>query len=343
MTFSALLPLSLFLALAGWLCALVVYSMTTNGGLKELPGGIALLGFMLMPLIMWDSYCSHLLTARGYLQYYNIGMIFGRTIGFMVMMAALLLIGLGIYSPLIGSLMSLLITVLVAIYRIQKSLVTPLRVYAKEIRSLVEGGLKLHINTIGSYLLTTIGVVILSQYRGMEEVGWYQAATQLIAVPLVLPSVITMVLFSKVTDAGPDGAWTIHRQLIWQVMLIMGLGSLLCYFIAPVLVRHLLGNEFMETVPVFRILLLALIGMCFSQLMVAQWIGRGRFLQAGLITLTVGIINVILNLIFIPKYGMYAAAWATVVAFSISILTNGIFALIIERNWVHASSELHSN
>jgi len=149
----------------------------------------------------------------------------------------------------------------------------------------------------------------------------------------MLPAVITMVLFSKIAEEGPDNLWTIHRQIIWQIMALMGAVALISYFVAPLLIPLLLGDSFAETVPVFRILLLAMIGMSFSQLMVSQWISRGLFLQASIITITVGITNVVLNFYFIPTYGMYAAAWTTIGAFSISILTNGIFALLIENKW----------
>ena len=333
LTFTALLPISLFLVLAGWVCAFFVYHQTESGSLKALPQGIVLLGFSLIPLMIWDSYCSHLLTASGRLHVYNRGVILGRTAGFGVMLLAIMVFGLGAYSPILGSMTSVLLVILTALYGIRDSLSRPLKICMQEIASLLVGGLKLHINTIGSFLLMTVDVIILAQFRGMEEVGWYQAATQFIAVPLMLPAVITMVLFSKVAEDGPDRLWTVHRQLIWQIMALTGAVALVCYFIAPALVILLLGTGFSETVPVFRILLLAMLGMCFSQLMVSQWIARGLFLQASLITITVGITNVILNFMFIPKYGMYAAAWTTIGAFSISILTNGIFALLIESRW----------
>ena len=332
-TFSALLPVSFFLVLGGWLCAYTIYFQTETGGLKDLPEGIVLLGFSLIPLMIWDTYCSHLLSARGRLQIYNRGLIWGRTIGFGVMLSTILLFGRGVYSPILGNMTSLLLIILIAIYGIRDLLSRPLKIYASEIINLLGGGLKLHINTIGSYLLMTVDIIILSQFRGVEEVGWYQAAMQFIAVPLMLPAVITMVLFSKIAEEGPDHLWAIHRQLIWQIMALIGAVALAGYFLAPVLIPVLLGNGFTETIPVFRILLLAMIGMCFSQLMVSQWITRGLFLQASIITITVGITNVILNFTFIPMYGIHAAAWTTVGAFSISILSNGIFALLIENKW----------
>ncbi len=337
-TFSALIPLSFFLCLAGWLCALVIYTQTESGGLKQLPTGVVVLGFTLLPFIMWESYSSHLLSTTGRLNQYNMGLVIGKTLGFTTMLVVIFLAGLGVYGPIIGNLAALIITILIAILTMRESLSKPLCVYASEVVSLVSGGLKLHINTIGSFLLLTVDIVILSQYRSMEEVGWYQAATQLIAVPLMLPGVVTMVLYSKVADEGPVKVWTIHRRLIQQIMVVIGVVAVVSYFIAPNLVYLLLGSEFTETIPVFRILLLAMIGMCFSQLMVAQWIGRGLFLQAGIITIVAGLTNVILNFYFIPTFGMYAAAWTTVGAFIISIITNGIFAMMIEREWKYTYS-----
>ena len=92
--FSALLPVSFFLVLAGWLCSYIVYFQLESGGLKALPEGIAvMLGFSLIPLIMWDTYCSHLLSASRRLHIYNKGLILGRTVGFGVMLSAILLFG----------------------------------------------------------------------------------------------------------------------------------------------------------------------------------------------------------------------------------------------------------
>ena len=107
---------------------------------------------------------------------------------------------MGAYSPILGSMISLLLIILTTIYGIRDSLQWPFKVNASEIRSLLGGGLKLHINTIGSYPPMTVDIIILGQFRGMEEVGLYQAAMQFVAVPRMLPAVITMVLFSEIAE-----------------------------------------------------------------------------------------------------------------------------------------------
>jgi O-antigen/teichoic acid export membrane protein len=330
-TFAALVIVTAPLASAAWGFAAATYHFTAAGGLTVLPVPLLVLGFAMVPLFMWESYSSHLLSAINRLWVYNFGQVAGRTLGFVVMLAAILYAGLGLYGPVLGAITSQIIVITTAVVGMYSLLRWPLRTHRGELGSLLLSGLKLHANTIGAYLLTQMDIVMLSQFRSVEEVAWYQAAAQLNYAFLLLPAVISLVLLGKTAQTGPDEVWRLQRILVAQVTLLLAALGLLCYFAAPQLIVLILGTPFDEAVPIFQILLLAMVGMGFANLMVPQWIGRGLFLQASLLTIVVGLMNVALNAVFIPHYGMYAAAWTTVVSFTISIVSNGIFALWVDQ------------
>ncbi len=178
---------------------------------------------------------------------------------------------------------------------------------------------------MGVYLLVfasydrAVDSLMIERLAGIREVAWYGLAYKIYAT-LLQPvyfyvSSIFPLMSSKLTD---------KKKLMSYSKLIIG-GSLLvglplAYWLSPWVVEVLAGSEFLPSVAIFRILLLA---MSFSYLnhlwgfnLIAKK-GQSQMLQVGLIAL---VTNVGLNLIIIPRFGIIGAAWVTVATEAISFL-----------------------
>src|SRR5438067_204406 len=59
----------------------------------------------------------------------------------------------------------------------------------------------------------------------------------------------------------------------------------------------------------------------------------GGVLLTALLTLVSGAVNIFLNALFIPRYGMIAAAWSTAFVYSMGFLTNFSMAVYVESRW----------
>src|SRR4029079_11183493 len=90
------------------------------------------------------------------------------------------------------------------------------------------------------------------------------------------------------------------------------------------------GAPFAPSIPIFRILLLSVVGSTMSIVMASQWIGRGLFVQAAVLTVAVGALTVLANYLVVPRFGMQGAAWVTVGTYSVSIVGNGAMAIWVE-------------
>src|SRR5206468_2284531 len=117
-------------------------------------------------------------------------------------------------------------------------------------------------------------------------------------------------------------AWPEQRTLIWQSLVLVTLAGTVGYFVAPLVILLLAGQAFLPAVPLFRILLLGLVGMTLSAVMGSQWVGRGLFLQASLMTFAVGVLNVGANYSLMPLYGTVGAAWVSVCIYMIAVVGN---------------------
>jgi O-antigen/teichoic acid export membrane protein len=202
-----------------------------------------------------------------------------------------------------------------------------------EVRALLAGGAKLHLNAIGTFLFTSANLLILNYYHGAEQTGYFQMATQLLGVLMIIPSSASMVIYGKVTSLGPNGAWSENKRLLIQITLGMMVLSAVAAILAPWGITLLAGEKFRPAVEPFQWLLLGLIGMTFSTLMAPQWIGRGYFWQAAGLTFLVGAINLFTNFWLIPLYGMDGAVYAFLGTYLFSIFGNSAMAWHCEKSY----------
>jgi hypothetical protein len=76
--------------------------------------------------------------------------------------------------------------------------------------------------------------------------------------------------------------------------------------------------------------------MSLSYFLGTQWLGRGLFAQTAFLTALLGTTNFILNMIFIPKFGVSAAAWSMTIVYTIMLLANLGMAAYVELRWQSA-------
>jgi O-antigen/teichoic acid export membrane protein len=215
------------------------------------------------------------------------------------------------------------------------------RVERAVIRQMLIGSAQLHLNTVGTYLFTQSSVLILNAYRPPAETGEYQLAIQLLMVSLLLSNAIGAVSYNLVATKGPDAAWPAQRILIKQALALVSVAALAGYIAAPVVIPMIAGPAFAPAVPLFRLLLPALIGATFASLMSSQWIGRGLFWQASLLTIVTGIVSLACDFALIPAYGMHGAVVSTLVTYGIAFGASCVMAGWIERRAGRRHASLH--
>jgi len=330
--FGALLFMTLFLTILMWLVAAGI-GYFKEGIYGTLPAWALHLGFLSVPFLIWQSYGSHLLISSGNLIFYNRAQVFASSVGFLFIVVALVLLDRGVAGALMATLMATALISCIGIAKLWVLAGEKIVIRAQVILALIKDGLKLHLNAVGGVLLTVVNTLMINYYLSTEEVGWYQFASQMIATIIILPQALQSVLYEMTAESGPDQIWPNQKRILGRLMGIMIVVILLTYFLSRWLVVLIAGERFLQSVEVLRPLLISAVGVSMSYGMANQWIGRGLFLQTALLTLMSGIVNVCLNALFIPRYGMIAAAWSLAFVYSVGLLTNLSMAIYVECKW----------
>ncbi len=336
----SLILLAFVLTVIGWLMALGLYYFVPNQVFKNLSEGGLIVGFLALPFLIWEQYGSSLLMGVERLAIYNKYQIMGRTLGLAALFVFLLGFGLGVEGVLVSNLLGQIIVALGGIdflLQYARDRGTVCRPAISEIKELLKGGVKLHLNAIGTFLFSSASILILNHYQGPEQTGYYQLALQLLGVAMIIPQSASMVIYGKVASLGPDRAWPYNKKLLVQLTGAIMLMSILAALLAPLFIPLIAGEAFRPAIEVFQWMLLGLIGMTFSTVMAPQWIGRGYFWQAAALTLLVGIASIVMNIYLIQKYGLQGSIYAFIGTYVISVLGNGLMALHCEGRYENSS------
>lgn len=184
--------------------------------------------------------------------------------------------------------------------------------------------------SIANNLLGRVDFFMLSFWAGFHQLGLYNAAVQLCAVVSFLPLVLGKVLLPTLSELDEEAIFQTTRRVIRATTLVCVAALLfvpLTGWVAPLL----LGKEYVDSVPVLQILLLAFIGglmsMPYEQALYSlgkpKVLSVCRYVQLALI--------VVLNLMAIPLLGIYGAAMTAVVGRVLSLVAVRYFYRDLEE------------
>jgi PST family polysaccharide transporter len=183
----------------------------------------------------------------------------------------------------------------------------------------------------GSVSLYTVGnAFILGLFVPPQIVGYYAGAEKTSRAFLGLLNPVSQTLYprlSSLVHTARDRAARLARIGV----AVMGLGGVamgtLVFFLAPLLVRIVLGGEFAPAVPILRILALLPPLIALSNVFGIQWmlpLGMDRAFNT--IIVLAGLINLGLAVVFAPLFGGVGMAWAVVSAEI--FVTGGIYLFL---------------
>ncbi len=203
-------------------------------------------------------------------------------------------------------------------------------------RSLLVESFPLGLTLLFNLVYFRIDIILLSFFRASAEVGQYGYAYRyfdfLIAVPLFLSNAIYPLLLRQVKNPGTFNA--LVSRYIGIFFLVSMLLLVPAWFFAPLL-SYVVGG-FTQSVLLFRLLLISL--PFFFLTSILQWVLISQKQQRYLFIVygTSALVNILLNLYWIPLKGAPAAAVITGVSEGVVLLL-----LYLRYRTVKTSSSTH--
>jgi len=191
---------------------------------------------------------------------------------------------------------------------------------------LVKESFPLMLTLVFTTLYQRIDHVMIKNMIGDESLGYFSVATQLINVVLVLPLILVQTISPVLVRIKHNNMERYKKKkeqfvsiILWISIIASTMVSILSYW----LILYLFGEKYLAAVPVLQIMSWKAVGMALSaasgQIIIMENIQRWTPVRSFLSVF----ICIILNLIFIPKYGIIGSAWVSIITiFFVAFLSN---------------------
>lgn len=204
----------------------------------------------------------------------------------------------------------------------------------------------LFFSSIAAVVYLKIDQLMLGKLVGTQAVAYYSVASRLSEVWYLIPTILVASCFPRLIQAKQTRVIE-HNQnyirllqlwcnsLCWLAILIASLMTIA----APLLITRVFGEVYAASITILQIHIWAGV-FIFMRALFSKWIIIEDIPRYSLLTHGLGaLINVVLNLLFIPIWGGEGAAFATLVSYAIaSYLALFLFQKTRPMAWVMTRS-----
>jgi O-antigen/teichoic acid export membrane protein len=182
-------------------------------------------------------------------------------------------------------------------------------------------GLKAYMAAFFSFLVLRLDLLIVKYILGSEQTGYYSVAVNMAEIILILPAIVGMILFPKLT------ALTDIREkwfLVKKICLTIGVGMVLilviALFLAEPIVLLLYGKSFLPSIFPFLWLLPGIFFLGLETVAVQFLNSLGFPITVAGAWVLICFLNIGLNLIVVPMYGIVGASIVSSFSYSVAFL-----------------------
>ena len=187
-------------------------------------------------------------------------------------------------------------------------------------RKIFKASWPLGLSALFIFIYNRLDQIMLFYFGGPDKVGLYSAATRLAESFTIIPVALmisALPLMSKYYEPASKGFENIY-QLSFKYLLIFIVPTATYISIFSVnLTNFFYGNKFLSSALPLSILIWAEVFVFLGTVNQSILIASGRQRIDPIFTGASAIVNIILNLIFIPKYSFVGAAVASLISYSV--------------------------
>jgi len=185
-----------------------------------------------------------------------------------------------------------------------------------------------------SMIYDQIDTIMLKYFRSDGEVGMYVAAYSLMAAAMSFPPILGQVFGPLLAESADKDSTNEVKYVHWMGNAMFGLAVPIAvggFILATPLTGWVLGRQYSGSENLFRWLMLTVLAGSAASFFGAQLIPNDREKKYLRAVLAGAATNVVLNLVFIPRYGAIAAALTTAFSQGVVAALNYYFGRDLPR------------
>ncbi len=175
-----------------------------------------------------------------------------------------------------------------------------------------------------NFLSKNLDIWFIEVYENLSELGLYAIAVALSQILLTASATLRSVLFPYISKAERPEQIRLLKQfsrINSSLILLMVIGA---FFLGPMLIPLLYGEEFLGSIAPFQILLLAIACLAIRSSFAVFNMATDHNRYNVVANWSALFLIIVLDVLLIPDYGIVGAAWASVMGYFLStVITIG--------------------
>ena len=199
-----------------------------------------------------------------------------------------------------------------------KEKVSAWKIKTETVISLLKDSWPLIFSTAFILIYSRIDQIFIKHIIDAKAVGVYDSAVRIAEVWYIIPNVLVTALFPAIISAKKISEDTYNNRLGKFVLLLLALSLIISIPIsifAPLIIKILYGSDFLSGVIVLQIYIWASMGVFLGTLVTNYLIAENYKKILFFTSLLPMLVNVLLNITWIPEYGITGAAYATLISY----------------------------
>lgn len=164
-----------------------------------------------------------------------------------------------------------------------------------------------------------IDIIILDKLSNPFEMGIYAKGANVSQYLWQIPAILSTIIFARSAVSKNAKQFSLKvAQLLRISFILIGVLSIGLVFIAPILIVAMYGDDFYGSILILQILLPGVLILTIYKVMNMDLAGKGKPWISMKAMIPALIINISLNILWIPQYGANGAAFSSTVSYSVA-------------------------
>jgi O-antigen/teichoic acid export membrane protein len=167
-----------------------------------------------------------------------------------------------------------------------------------------------------------VDILLLQKLSTLDQVGYYSLGVAISDKLWQLPTAMGVVVLSRTANMLDEKSLnqSVSRLLRISFVLVL-LAAAILWLIIPYFLPLIFGGKFIPSVDVVRAMLPGIVIFVLPRILNSRFAGIGQPKVLIAIFVPALILNILLNLLWIPYYGGVGAAWASNVSYAFGAIT----------------------
>lgn len=204
----------------------------------------------------------------------------------------------------------------------------------KIIYKLFLDSIKIGISSILLVLYFKADLYLLSLFSSNIKIGYYGLSYKIFENILMLWGFFMATIYPLLSKYYIDNKILFYKTLKYTKYLSIISGmiiSVISYFLSTFIIIFISGNSYKESSDVLKIISIAIPFLFINNVFYHEYVIKNKIFHINLILLSALLINLILNIIFIPIYNIIAASYITIIT-ELYILISYLLINILKSN-----------